>query len=228
MTGPERMSDPRDELAGSWRDNAQGWTRAVRGGAIESRRIATDGAILDAVLAQSARRVLDLGCGEGWLVRALCERGVKAVGVDGSAPLVEAARAAGGGRFVVADYDALIADPSRCGGPFDAVVANFALLDDDIVALLSALRGVLSPHGALLVQTLHPIAAGPPYEDGWRREDFRGFGTGDWTPMPWYFRTLGSWISALGEAGYVLTALAEPVHPGTGQPLSLLMEARPR
>lgn len=220
MTGDEPA-----RLLRSWDDNATAWTAAVRSGAVESRRLATDAAILDAVLERQPRKVLDLGCGEGWLVRALAERGVTAVGVDGAAPLVEAATSAGGS-FMRLTYAELTAAPERCGQSFDVVAANFALLEKEIHPLLWALRRIMSADGSLLVQTLHPLAAGGPYQDGWRTEDFRGFGEAEWTPMPWYFRTLGSWVGVLRDAGFALQALREPVHPQDRRPLSLLLEAQ--
>jgi 2-polyprenyl-3-methyl-5-hydroxy-6-metoxy-1,4-benzoquinol methylase len=230
-------ADPAAGIAASWDANAAAWTGAVRSGAIASRRLATDAAILAAVLARRPRRVLDLGCGEGWLARALAAERVETVGIDGSAALVEAAaRAAaggGGGTFLRLSYEELVADPAAAGTGFDVVAANFALLAEDAAPLLRALRrpdGPLAPGGALVVQTLHPLAAGPPYRDGWRTEDFRGFGGGEgggWRPMPWYFRTLGSWVALLREAGYALAELREPAHPETHAPLSLLITAEP-
>lgn len=62
-------SNKPSELAQSWITNAELWTAAVRDGDIESRRLVTDQAMVNAVLAQQPRRVFDLGCGEGWLVR---------------------------------------------------------------------------------------------------------------------------------------------------------------
>jgi SAM-dependent methyltransferase len=222
------MAARRDEAArllDSWQENAAAWTSAVRSGAIESRRLATDAAIVDAVLERRPRKVLDLGCGEGWLVRALAARGVTAVGLDGAAPLVDAASSAGGS-FVRLSYAELIAAPERCGEGFELVVANFALFEEDLLPLLAALRRIMTGGGWLLVQTLHPLAAGPPYEDGWRTENFCGFGEATWTPMPWYFRTLGSWLGVLRDGGFALQALREPAHPQERRPLSLLLEAR--
>jgi SAM-dependent methyltransferase len=223
------MTERTDEAArllDSWHANAAAWTAAVRSGAIESRRLATDAAILDAVLDRQPRKVLDLGCGEGWLVRALAQRGLVAVGVDGAAPLVEAAADAGGS-FVRLSYAELVAAPERCGENFDLVVANFALLEEEILPLLTALRRIMTVDGWLLIQTLHPLAAGPSYEDGWRIEDFRGFAEAGWTPMPWYFRTLGSWVGLLRDGGFALQGLREPAHPQERRPLSLLLETRP-
>ena len=73
------MRNPEDALLDSWQHNAQAWIDAVRSGSIESRRQVTDQAILLAILGRQPERVLDLGCGEGWLLRALGDRGVEAV-----------------------------------------------------------------------------------------------------------------------------------------------------
>lgn len=217
-----------DRLVASWTTNAAAWTAAVRSGAIESRRLATDAAILAAVRAVEPMRLLDVGCGEGWLCRALAADGVDCVGIDVSAPLVEAARAAGPGRYEVLAYDAL-GGAAATLGRFEAVVCNFALLDEDLAPMLGALRDLLAPQGRLLIQTVHPWSAcgDAPYRDGWRLETFAGFGDQVFPePMPWYFRTLSSWLAALDAAGYARTSLAEPAHPGSGRPLSLLLQAR--
>lgn len=224
-------TEPAARLARSWKRNADAWTRVVREGRIESRRLATDDAILRAVLDRAPRRVLDVGCGEGWLCRALAEHGAEAVGVDGSAALVESARAAGGGVYHVLSYEELAAHPERVGrGDFDAVVCNFALLHQDLAPLLRALRSLLRAEGVLLVQTVHPWSArgDAPYADGWRTEHFAAFGEEFPEPMPWYFRTLGSWVEVLWQAGFRVEELREPAHPETGDPLSLLLVAAPQ
>ena len=95
-------------LLDSWHHNAHAWITAIRSGAIESRLTVTDQAILLAVLGRQPERVLDLGCGEGWLLRALAQRGITAVGVDGDATLVDAARASGSSQVHVASYDELL------------------------------------------------------------------------------------------------------------------------
>lgn len=222
------MTAPRDRLIRSWTGNAAAWTAAVRDGRIESRRLATDAAILDALRALRPARVLDVGCGEGWLCRALAAHGIEAVGIDVSAPLVDAARAAGSGRFEVLPYAGL-ADAARRLGTFDALACNFALLEEDIVPMLRDLHALLAPGGHLVIQTVHPWTAcgDEAYRDGWRLEDFAAFGDQAFPePMPWYFRTLATWLANLDDAGYRVDRLREPAHPGTARPLSLLLEAR--
>src|SRR5277367_2761973 len=82
---PARMIiDPLSDakIIDSWNKNARPWTTAVRLGQIASRRLVTDQAIVEAAMAGSPRSMLDLGCGEGWLCRALAARGVNVMGVD--------------------------------------------------------------------------------------------------------------------------------------------------
>lgn len=141
--------------------------------------------------------------------------------------MIDAAHAAGEGAFHACSYAELAADPGRFGRGFDAVIANFSLLDAQVTTLLRALRPTLAAGGALVIQTVHPWTAGGEYRDGWRTEDFNGFG-GAWQAMPWYFRTLESWFALLQDAGYAIAQLREPRHPDTGTPLSLLFVAEPR
>ncbi|POA35916.1 bifunctional 2-polyprenyl-6-hydroxyphenol methylase/3-demethylubiquinol 3-O-methyltransferase UbiG [Pseudomonas sp. GW456-12-1-14-TSB6] len=222
------MSSPESTLLQSWHHNARAWTEAVRSGAIESRRQVTDQAMLLAVMGRQPERVLDLGCGEGWLLRALAERGVDALGVDGDPTLIEAAREAGSSPAQVASYEDLVEAKVDIGRDYDLICANFSLLHQDIIPLLAAMHALLVPGGALVIQTLHPwsVAAGD-YQDGWREETFDGL-QGDWQPMPWYFRTLSSWLNALDMAGLQLTGLREPQHPQSPVPQSLLMIAERR
>lgn len=219
------MRNLEDALLDSWQHNAQAWIDAVRSGSIESRRQVTDQAILLAILGRQPERVLDLGCGEGWLLRALGDRGVEAVGVDGDQALVDAARAAGSAEVHQASYKQLAAGQACVGKDYDLVCANFALLQQDIIPLLTAMNALLVPGGALVIQTLHPwgVADGD-YQDGWREESFAGF-AGDWQVMPWYFRTLASWLNALDMAGLRLVGLQEPQHPQSALPQSLLLLA---
>lgn len=215
-----------DQLALSWRSNAAAWTQAVRGDEIESRRLVTNAAIVQATLAHRPQRVLDVGCGEGWLCRTLAGAGIDVVGIDASAPLIDAARAADSASYHVLPYDELDAAADRLGR-FDVLVCNFALLEAHLDDLLAALRALLNPQGLLLIQTVHPWTArgDAGYRDGWRTETFAGFGSGFSAAMPWYYRTLESWLAILDAAGWQLTSLAEPRHPQTGLPASLLIGA---
>ena len=216
-----------EKIVESWHTNATPWTSAVREQRIESRRLVTDRAIVDAIMSRRPESVLDLGCGEGWLVRELHTRGVRRViGVDVVPALLEQARSAGGGEFHVASYEAV----ARGELPFvvDVAVANFALIGKDAVdTLIRSTPSLLRPGGALIVQTLHPvIACGDlPYKDGWRAGSWAGFSDDFTDPAPWYFRTLETWVALIASSGLKLTQIREPIHPKTDKPASILFIA---
>lgn len=214
------------EIVTAWHLNAAPWTEVVRGGQIASRRQVTDAAVMDAVCALHPTTVIDLGCGEGWLVRALSAQGLSVVGLDAVESLIAAAHRQGGGRFVCLDYAAVAA------GAFtetaDVVVCNFSLLGDDSVSrLLRAVPRLLNPGGALVIQTLHPVAAcgDAPYQDGWREGTWAGIDGAFSTAPPWYFRTVESWEQLIHDSGLTLSQRREPPWPGTSQPASLLLVA---
>lgn len=232
------------------------WTTAVRGQAIASRRLGTDKAILQAIRERRPRTLLDVGCGEGWLVRSAAIDGVDTTGIDASDLLIEHARAGGGGRFKVCSYADLTENPEKVGANYDVIVLNFALFEEESRPLLRALATRLSAGGVLIIQTVHPwsdtrtpsdtatqsetetqrdTATPPdtatgrnpttqPYENGWRTENFAWM-DGFSEPMPWYFRTMASWVDLLSGGGYRIEQLREPLHPDSGIPMSLLLIA---
>ena len=207
----------------SWGKNALSWTVAVREGQIESRRQITDQAIVDAILGRSPCSVLDIGCGEGWLVRELAARNIHAVGVDVVPALVEAAQRAGGGDFRTMSYEEIAAGKLRVS--VDVVVCNFSLLGKaSVEGVFRAAPSLLDSHGSFTVQTLHPVMAcgDLPYRDGWREGSWAGFGADFSDPAPWYFRTLESWIKLFVDSGLRLREVREPLHPKTQRPASVI------
>lgn len=221
-------SDRTRQIRESWDHNAALWTRTVRGGGIESRLEGTNQAVLDAVRETQARKILDVGCGEGWLVHLLEAVGCEVTGFDGSADLIASAKT-GSGRFIHLDYDAFAQDPTVVGENFDAAVCNFSLFEEHIDSYLKAIASRLASGGCLIVQTVHPVSAlgEGSYEDGWRTESFRSLDS-EFREMPWYFRTLGSWIDVLGRAGFVLARCGEPLSEKTRMPLSMVLSCRMR
>ncbi len=200
----------------------------MRDGLIRSRAAGTNQAVLDAVSQTIPGSVLDVGCGEGWLVRHLREEtGVRTVGIDASQTLVSQARKTHpAGDYVHLHYDEL--EGAQHLGLFDVAVCNFSLLDQRVHATLGGIRKRLVPHGNLIIQTLHPWSARgtSPYRDGWREERFDGLGNTDWRPMPWYYRTLESWLVELTSAQFDCIGINEPLDPTTSQPLSIVFRCR--
>jgi len=209
-------------IIASWHRNAEPWTAAVRKGEIESRTLVTNAAIVETIRAYAPSTAVDLGCGEGWLVRALPE--IKMIGVDAIPALVEQAQAAGGGTFRCLSYEEIANGKLQLAA--DLAVCNFSLIGNEAVdGLFRAAPSYLRHGGHLLVQTVHPLLAcgDQPYVDGWREGSWAGFKGGFQDAPPWYFRTLSSWIALFERNGLRIRALHEPLHPHTGKPASLLL-----
>ena len=210
------------QILDCWHQNADPWVDAIRNQEITSRVLATNHSIESAIVATRPGSVIDVGCGEGWLVRRLQERGIPARGLDVVPALIESATRQGG-VFAVASYD----DIARgvVDWRADTVVCNFALIGKESTEQL--LRGVgclLNPGGHFIVQTLHPVEAcgALAYEDGWRQGSWDGFNQRFVNAAPWYFRTLDSWRLFFTTCGLRLVSEHWPIHPRTGRPASVV------
>ncbi len=210
----------------SWRHNARPWVKAIAEKQISSRELLTNRAILEAVRQTAPRTLIDIGCGEGWLCRALSETGIHCLGVDAIPALIETAKSLGG-EFQKCGYESLA--KTELPHTFDCAVSNFALLGKSSTeAVFEAMPTLLSKRGVFIIQTLHPESAcgALPYEDGWREGSWDGFSSEFSRPAPWYFRTLPSWQALFPRFGLELLELGETLNPETNAKLSLLLTAR--
>ena len=225
MTDRSDCTDSR--ILASWRTNAGPWTRAVREQGIASRRLVTDAAVLQAISSLAPANVLDIGCGEGWLARAMSERGAVVTGIDATPELVSAAAASGGGEFRLLSYEQMDAD--SFDQAFDLAVCNFSLLGKESVEhLFSLIPVLLKQQGHFIVQTVHPVSScgDLPYTDGWRHGSWAGFDASFTDPAPWYFRTVESWLALFSQNGMTVSELMEPSQATNVSPVSLLMVAK--
>jgi SAM-dependent methyltransferase len=121
--------------------------------AFEARAAADFKAKIDRVIshgAMGAARVLDLGCGKGFFVKACLERGLDAVGVDLSETAIRYAREV----LDVPAHCGRIQDIASSLGAFDGVTF-WATLEHvrDPVDTLEGIRRVLRPNGLLFLDT---------------------------------------------------------------------------
>ncbi|WP_373546570.1 class I SAM-dependent methyltransferase, partial [Chamaesiphon sp.] len=120
------------KIIDSWFKNAAPWIVAIEEQQIESRKLITDRSIVDAVVSRGGQTVLDLGCGEGWLTRALAAQGLNVLGTDIIPSLIDRARTIGLGNFELAAYADIAA--GKLAEKFDIVVANFSLIGKESVS----------------------------------------------------------------------------------------------
>lgn len=205
----------------SWKKNALPWVAAVRMGEIESRLLVTNKAITDAILAQAPKTVLDIGCGEGWLVRELNKAGIKSLGIDAVPKLIENAQKEGGGRFKTITYEGI--SNGEIEEKFDIIVCNFSLFGKESVnRLFQQAPSILNKDGSIIVQTIHPgTESREKCKDGWREGSWKGFNDEFSAPAPWYFRTLETWKILFLKNDFKLKIL-EPLNPKTKTPASVI------
>lgn len=216
-----------EKIIESWKKNVNPWVTAIRNGEINSRVQTTDQAIFDAVSRTSPKSVLDIGCGEGWLVRKLTKAGFDTLGIDVVPELINAAIKEGAGRYKVLTYEDISYDVLN--EKYDVVVSNFSLLGNESVTnIFGKLPSILADGGYFIVQTIHPITGNDQteYKDGWRKGSWDGFNETFTDPAPWYFRTLESWRSLFEANGFKLERIEEPINKSTGVATSIVFVGR--
>lgn len=177
---------------------------------------------------QGARRVLDVGCGEGQVARLAVSGGATTViGVDPTRAQVElAARRAGGPAYARSGADRLpFADAS-----FDTVVA--CLVFEHIEAVddaIAEVARVLEPGGRFVFFLNHPLLQTPssgwiddqildPPEQYWRIgpylvEELSIEEVEKDVFIPFIHRPLSRYVNALAHNGLLVTQMHEPAPP---------------
>lgn len=211
-------------------ENANFWIKIIREDLDPYRLRLTNDAVLNAVGVPDNLRVLDAGCGEGYMSRLIAERGAaKVVGVDLCADLIEAAQTAAQELALPIEYHiASVADLPLTDSTFDVVVCNHIINDlERPEPAFQEFARVLAPGGRLVVMMLHPCfysahaertaqAKAPRPADyfGVRivEQQFQVAGITSPAKVKMWFRPLEAYIAALAETGFALTQLTEP-HP---------------
>ncbi len=217
------MKNADEQIIDSWQKNVSPWIEAIRNQEIDSRVLITNQAIVDTVKSLAPKSVLDIGCGEGWLVRELCKAGIDTLGVDVVSGLIDYATKTGEGRYKILSYVQMA--NHALNETFDLAVCNFSLLgNESVTQLFQAMPGMLNSNGYFVVQTLHPVitCGEQDYIDGWREGSWAGFNDQFRDPAPWYFRTVTSWQNLFLKHGFKLKQVLEPINPHTGTAASII------
>jgi SAM-dependent methyltransferase len=222
---PRRLAPLPPEAGQLWEVNASWWAEEFTEGADPeySEQILPT---LSRHLA-GARRVLDIGCGEGQVCRLAA--GIPSVqlvvGVDPTWPLLRAAQRRGGVSGLARGEAAAL--PVR-DASVDAVVA--CLVFEHVEAVDEAIAEVgrvLAPGGRFVFLLNHPLLQVP--ESGWiddtilgeqywrigpyLREDSRVEEVAKDVWIPFVHRPLSRYVGAIVDAGMVITGLEEPAPP---------------
>jgi 2-polyprenyl-3-methyl-5-hydroxy-6-metoxy-1,4-benzoquinol methylase len=173
-------------------------------------------AAAELMVAAEGRSWLDVGCGPGLLTRIAAGNGFVARGVDRDADMIDAARklAETDRRATFATSD--IAGLVQAGERFDVVSASsLVVVTPNPSATLRALRGLVKPHGRLLVieaspdmsrsRALRALLLGSLGKRGFMLLPWALARSGralpdeffrELTPAPWRHRLLGGMVNA--------------------------------
>jgi 2-polyprenyl-3-methyl-5-hydroxy-6-metoxy-1,4-benzoquinol methylase len=216
-------SPTEDEILQSWNRNAPDWEQLIAQNRIESRRLITNEAIVGVLKGLPIQKMLDLGCGEGWLVRQMLRKGVRCLGIDGSQELIRMALQKKEGDFICMSYGQIIGGEAIAGSPFDTIVLNFALFDKDgTPELLKSLKSHLSDRGVIVIQSLHPDAEHAFEPSHWKKDVWAGLPGSFSHSYPWYHRSLMDWQLMFHQCGLQMKDKHEQYHPRHQRPVSII------
>jgi ubiquinone/menaquinone biosynthesis C-methylase UbiE len=213
-----------DEIRGFWNRIADDWNIQV-GLEGDSNRILNSDPVLWAFAGDvRGRKVLDAGCGTGYLSKHASDRGALVTGVDFSDRMIEIARA----NHPSIDFRVDSCTELRTVGDaqFDIVIANYVLMDlPELGATMDAFSRVLRNEGVAVLVFSHPcfpqgraqVAKGKeevsykwtfPYFERRRCVDPPwGHFTSDFI---WFHRPLSDYWKAFRSAGFRVLEFEEP------------------
>lgn len=220
-----------------WNDKAQDWAKNIREGMDVFRDLYSLPAFIHFIGDIRDKKVLDVGCGEGYNTRMFAKLGAKVVGVDVSKEMIQLAQEEEkktnlGIQYFNASWTNL---SSFDNASFDIVISTMALMDGPgYEEALGEFHRLLKSRGKLFISITHPCFLPPGYS---KLKDEKGetthrvitnyFDEGPWE-FKWelskiadksdarsvtslsYHRMLSTYINHLIDAGFALKEISEP------------------
>ena len=223
-TIPRRQNGPMSVEEPLWEQHAQWWQQEFTDGAdpeYEEQILP----LVERHLA-GARRVLDVGCGEGQVARRAAALGATVVGVDPTRNQIEVARRAR--RWARRTREATAERLPFRDAAFDAVVMCLVIEHlDPFEPAIHEMARVLEPGGRCLLLLNHPLLQTPGSgwiddhileEQYWRvgpylRNDATIEEVAPGVNLPFMHRPLSRYVQVMGEVGLLIDDMDEPAPP---------------
>lgn len=222
---------------GFWNNKAEVWAQSVREGMDVFRDLYSLPAFLAFIGDIQGKRVLDIGCGEGYNTRMFAQQGAQVIGVDLSKEMIQLAQEEENKtRLGIQYFNASWTNLSFFKNEFDVILSTMALMDGPgYEDALKEFHRILKDDGNLFFSICHPCFLPPGYVN---LKDTNGVSThrvinsyskeGPWE-FTWqlsknadksdsrsvtstsYHRTLSTYINHLLRAGFILKKIEEPL-----------------
>lgn len=230
---PARLQNPSlKHVQERWDAGAEIWDAGYTKFGDAYRRTIFNPALFPLIGNVKGKRVLDAGCGAGYMSRLLAERGARVTGVDLSAKFIEIAKQYEKKKPMGIQY--LHADLARLSqlsdSSFDMIVSVYVLCDvRDYDKAIRELSRVLKPKGRFILLIEHPcfnwntggwerVPADSQRTEDWlylKVDNYFKRGTQEcrWGKLPMlltFYRPLSDYFHSLKKHGFVVRDLIEP------------------
>ena len=203
----------------AWDELAEWWSKEV--GEDRTYEELVTPLLLEVFRPESDALYLDLGCGEGRVMRTILGLGAQTVGFEVALPLAESASKVA--PTVVGRLPGLSAfRPDSFGGAYCVLVLEHI---EDVPAFFAAVGSVVRPGGTFSLVINHPIWTAPgstPVTDDtdgevfWRSGDYFGSGHTDEragsSTIRFHHRSMADLVNAAADSGWSLEMMIERPH----------------
>jgi ubiquinone/menaquinone biosynthesis C-methylase UbiE len=225
-----------------WNKSAEAWVDFVRTGKDNCRYYMNNPAMFRMLGKIRGKKVLDLGCGEGFNTRMMARRGAEVTGIDFAEKMLSLAKDSEkrdrlGIKYYICNATKLSIFKNST---FD-IVSSFMTIQDiaNYRQALKEVNRVLKKNGRLVIGTTHPCFEKTLYRDKRYHRDERYFKNKTYK-LYWkmkrltkhftttsFHRTLTEYSDALHKAGFVISRIIEPkptkkglkIHPNLDEQL---------
>ncbi|MFX1482586.1 MAG: class I SAM-dependent methyltransferase [Promethearchaeota archaeon] len=229
-----------EKIREQWERNAEAFSGLIEGRGTPHHRKILNPCVERLLGDVKDKKLLDAGCGEGYLARHYAKKGAVVIAVDLSKHLIETSKQLTSNEEVDIDYrvDSICHLESVLDDEFDLVLSNLVLLNVPCLEdAISEFYRVLKEGGVLVFSVVHPAFNfyGPGswemgekdpetkrrvgryfkvdrYFDEKEYQHYWRTREGEKFPEPitFFHRTLSTYINSLSSAGFKLLEFAEP------------------
>ena len=207
-----------------WNKLADDWLIQVGDEGDRNRILNSDPVLWEFAGMVDGLKVIDAGCGTGYLANKLHQLGAKVIGVDFSIRMLEIA----GSRYPNIDFrlDDCCQLSTVSDEEFDLLISNYVLMDmPDLDGAVDSFYRVLKPKGVAIIVFSHPcfdVGNSESLEGGTRRTftwELPYFEIGRRVDKPWshftdefiwFHRPLSDYFKSFKRSGFLLEDFEEP------------------